>query len=155
MENIEIQELETLEPIIQSAKVCRIGLSCDDVPYIVPMIFGYKDSWVYLHSSSEGKKMEMLRANNNVCFEVDGDLELVKADTSCFWGMKYRSVIGSGKAFLVEDAKGKREALDIIMDHYSSTESHEYSDEILNEVAVIKIRLETVSGKLHGYEEPA
>ena len=153
MESKEVRDLTSLESIINRATVCRIGLSGDGMPYVVPMVFGYRDSRVYLHSSLEGRKMDLLRANDNVCFEVDIDHEIVMAETSCSWGIKYRSIIGFGKARLIEDEGEKREALDVIMEHYSSANAHDYPRDILGKTAIIKIELETITGKVHGYPE--
>lgn len=148
-----IRDLKLLEPIIERATVCRIGFCRDDVPYVVPMNFGYRDGCVYLHSSAAGKKIDILRKNNNVCFEVDIDHDLVEADSACAWTMRFRSVIGFGKASMVEDSEGKREALDLIMAHYGKGGPHAYSDKHLGKVAVIKVVLEEVTARVHGYDD--
>jgi nitroimidazol reductase NimA-like FMN-containing flavoprotein (pyridoxamine 5'-phosphate oxidase superfamily) len=152
METIETSDLKTLEPVLRRAKVCRIGLSLGDMPYVVPMNFGYADGCVYLHSSPEGKKIDILKENDNVCFEVDIDHEFVESETACNWGIRYRSIIGFGKAFPVTDPAEKLRALDTIVDHYSDSESHEYQQGYLSRVAVFKIELESVTAKLHGYQ---
>jgi nitroimidazol reductase NimA-like FMN-containing flavoprotein (pyridoxamine 5'-phosphate oxidase superfamily) len=148
----EVSDREAVEAILQRAQVCRIAFSKDDIPYIAPMIFGYKDSTVYLHSAPEGKKIDMLRANPNVCFEVDVDQELVKAETACDWGMKYRSVIAFGKAHIIEDAADMKKALDIIMGHYSPGVTYDYPSSMLEHMAVIRIDLDSVSVKHSDYQ---
>ena len=148
----EVDDAEAVESIVSKSKVCRIAFSRDDMPYIVPMIFGYKDSVVYVHSAPEGKKIEMLKANANVCFEVDVDHELVEADTACDFGMKYRSVIGFGKAEIIEDTADMKKALEIIMEHYSPGETYEYPSSMLERMAVIRIDLDSVSVKHSDYQ---
>ena len=93
---------------------------------MVPLCFGYQDNSLYFHSGSEGKKLDILRRNNNVCFEVVIDCEAIRADQACDWAMKYKSVIGFGKAVLIEDIESKRKGLDIIMQQYSKG-NFEYS----------------------------
>ena len=149
----EISDPEAVESIVKKAKVCRIAFSRDDLPYIVPMIFGYKDSVVYLHSAPEGMKIDMLKANPRVCFEVDVDHELAKADDACDWGMQYRSVVGFGKARIIEDAADMKKALDIIMEHYSPGTTYEYPSSMLERMAVIRIDLDSVSVKHSGYQD--
>lgn len=146
----QINDLKTIQRIIGEAEVCRIALSDGEKPYIVPMNFGYKDNSLYLHSASEGDKIDILMANKNICFQMDIETELVKSESPCNWGMKYLSVIGSGKAQLIDDLKGKREALDIIMSKYSE-KSFEYSPEALDQVLVIKVEIEEITGKKSGY----
>jgi uncharacterized protein len=76
---------------------------------------------LYFHSAKEGKKIDIIRKNNQVCFEMDVEGEIVKGQKACFWGMKYVSVIGFGQAFFIEDNIGKRKALDILMKKYASS----------------------------------
>lgn len=147
----EVSDPEVVESIVKRAQVCRIAFSQEDVPYIVPMIFGFKDSTVYLHSAPEGKKIDMLKANAHVCFEVDVDHELVEADVACDWGMKYRSVIGFGKAHVIEDTADMKKALDIIMEHYSPGTTYDYPSSMLEHMAVIRIDLDSVSVRHSGY----
>jgi uncharacterized protein len=99
------------------------------------------------------RKMDILKQNEDVCFEVDLDHELVERETACLCGMKFRSVIGFGKASLVEDAAEKAEARDIIMEHYFGPGDHDYPPEMLDITAIIKVKLETLTAMVHGYEE--
>jgi uncharacterized protein len=149
----ELSDLVELEPIIQQAQVCRIGLCGDKGPYVVAMNFGYEDGCVYLHSSPGGRKIEMIRADSRVCFQVETGAALREADTACAWGMRFKSVVGFGRAELVEDPEEKVAALNIIMDHYSEKAPHGYSAEHLERVAVIKIPLREATGRLQGYDE--
>lgn len=147
----EIKDENTIESIIKRATVCRIGLSENNVPYIVPLNFGYKDNCLYFHSAREGKKIDMIRNNNEVCFEIDIDSEIVKGEDACGWSMKYYSIIGFGKAFFVEGAEEKRKALDIIMEHYSGKSSFEYPEETVDNSTIIKVKIESMTGKKSGY----
>jgi len=113
----EITDTKVIDDIICRSTVCRLALSETNQPYIVPVCFGYRNRTLYVHSAREGKKIDILRKNNNVCIEFDVDHEIVKADQACKWSMKYRSVICYGTASFVDDGSKKREALDVIMAH--------------------------------------
>jgi nitroimidazol reductase NimA-like FMN-containing flavoprotein (pyridoxamine 5'-phosphate oxidase superfamily) len=147
----EIKDENIMESIIKRATVCRIGLSENNVPYVVPLNFGYKDNCLYFHSAGEGKKIDMIRSNNDVCFEIDVDSEIVKGENACGWCMKYYSIIGFGKASFVEGFEEKRRALDIIMEHYSGKSSFNYPEETVNNAAIIKVKIESMTGKKSGY----
>lgn len=147
----EITEKNIIEKVINEAEVCRIALSNENAPYIVPMNFGYKDDCVYLHSAREGTKLNIMKVNDNICFEVESQVELVKNENLCKWGAKYYSVIGFGKAVIVDDINEKRKALNIIMEKYTGKASHEYSEESINKIVVIKVALHSLSGKKSGY----
>jgi len=89
----------------------------------------------------------------NLCFEMDVDCEFVgESEQPCNWTMKYRSVIDFGKAFLLEDAQGKRRGLDIIVGHHSGA-AHEYlyPEEVIGNIAVIKVEIDSLTGKQSGY----
>ncbi len=146
-EDKEIKDIATIEGIIRKARVCRLALSENGRPYIVPLCFGYKDNNLYFHSAQEGTKLDIIKKNNNVCFEVDIDLELVKSQEACGYNMKYQSVIGFGKATFIEDIESKRKALDIIVQNYSDG-SFEYPVEaITNTVTIIRVEVESMTGK--------
>ena len=143
----EITDPEEISEILEKAQVCRVAFSCNDEPYIVPMNFGFKDNHLYLHSAQEGRKISILHRNNRVCFEVDIETELVKSDRPCNWGMEYRSVVGYGAAVFIEDPTEKKGILDIIMKKYSHEKHHEYDENILKNVAIIKVHLEDMKAK--------
>ena len=72
-------------------------------------------------------------------------------EKACDCSMKYRSIIGFGKAVRVEDIESKRKALDIIMRNYSDG-SFEYPGESIRNTTIISIEIETMTGKKSGYE---
>ncbi len=145
----EIEDKSAIEEILRQAAVCRIAMCDGDEPYVVPMSFGYEDDCLHLHSASEGKKIDILNHNPIVCFELDIGQELVGNENPCKTSLKYRSVIGYGKAVFVEDREEKKRSLDAIMRHYSG-ETYDYQEKSLNEVAIIRIRIESMTGKQSG-----
>lgn len=141
-----IEDLKKIEEILLKSRVLRLALCNNNHPYVVPMNFGYKENHIYIHSSKKGMKIDLLKKNNNVAFEVDFDHELVIADKACGFSMKYESVIGFGKAFFVEDQKEKKEAFDIIMSHYSK-DNFDYEMEEIENVCIIRIDIDSMTGK--------
>lgn len=147
----EINDRSRIEEIIDRAYVCRIAFTDGETPYIVPLNFGYQDNTLYFHSAPEGRKIDMIGARGQVCFEMDIDHELVESGKPCGWSMKYRSVIGFGEASIIDDPDEKREALKCIVEHYSSGKPYEFSEEDTHDVAIIKVAIESMSGKESGY----
>lgn len=142
----EITEKNEIEEVIEKALVCRIGLSDGNMPYIVPLSFGYKDNAIYIHSALKGKKIDILRKNPNICFEFDTDIEIKEAETPCEWGVKFKSVIGFGKAVFIDDPVKKKEALDTIMKHYCDR-NFDFPDKTVNGTAVIRVDINSMTGK--------
>lgn len=149
----EVKDKKAIESIIRRATVCRIGLAENNVPYIVPVAFGYKGNCLYFHSVPEGRKIDIIKQNNNVCFEMDIDCELVKkSEQPCSWSMKYRSVIGFGKAFFIDDPKEKKAALNTIVEYYSgNSNEYPYPEDVISNMAVIKVEIDSMTGKQSGY----
>jgi hypothetical protein len=145
-----IKDRDTIEGIIRGAQVCRIGLCDDGQPYVVPVSFGYADGVLYFHSAPRGRKLEVLRKNAAVCCEFDVDVEIVRDGDACDWSVRYRSAIGFGKASIVEEPEEKRRALDAIVAHYGG-QPQDYPDDTLRRTAVVKVEIETWTGKTSGY----
>ena len=146
----EVARREDIEEIVRRADVCRLALCEEDHPYVVPLCFGYEAGSLYFHCAPHGRKLEILKNNRNVCFEMDVDHELISGETPCTWGLRYRSVVGFGRASWVRDPASKRDALRIIMRHYSD-EVFEFPEEALARTVVIKIVIEDITGKSAGY----
>jgi uncharacterized protein len=150
----EINDKNVIEAILQDSDYCVISISDNNNPYIVPMNFGFRDNNLYLHSSSEGRKIEILKVNNKVSFGVEIKTKLVRSEKACNWGMKYMSVIGFGFAHFIENRNKKIEALDIIMDKYSNKDygnSFQYSETALDQIVVIKVEITKLTCKISGY----
>ncbi len=148
----EIKDEYLIHRILKEATICRIALCNNNKPYIVPMNFGFKDNYLYLHSALNGRKIDIITKNNNVCFEVDIETELITSDKACNWGMKYYSAIGFGKAHFIEDEEEKINALNIIMQKYNhEAGSFQYSKSALKKTTLIKVKIESLTGKKSGY----
>ena len=147
----EITEKSKIEAVIHKAIICRVGMTDENIPYIVPLCFGYRDNTIYVHGSSEGRKISILKKNQNICFEFDINTEIVEAENACGWGMKYQSVIGFGKASFIDNPEQKRHALNIIMNQYSER-LFQFPDEAIGKMSVIKIEITTMTGKQSGFK---
>jgi uncharacterized protein len=144
----EITDRAGIEAVLNEAAVCRIALADGGVPYIVPLSFGYEDGSIYIHSAPEGKKIAMLEKNPCCCFEVDICDQVIRSNKPCSWGMRYRSVIGSGRAEILNGSEEKRHGLTCIMEHYGGG-THEFSEQDLGSVMLIRITIESMTGKKH------
>ena len=142
----EITDRNTIESIILKSQVCRLAMVDEAGPYIVPLCFGFTNNTLYFHSAVEGKKLGLLRKNPRVCFELDCDTEVRTGEKACDFSMRYKSVIGFGNAAFVEATAAKREALDIIMNHYAEG-AFDYPDASIDRISVFKVEIDTMTGK--------
>ena len=95
--------------ILDTAKVLHLGLCVNDEPYVVPMNYGYTMEEgklvLYLHSALQGKKLDMIRSNPRVFFELDCDRLPFEGDKPCQYGLVYSSGMGRGTARIVDDVE--------------------------------------------------
>lgn len=143
----EIKNPAEVEALLSAAMVCRIGLTDGRTPYIVPVHFALRGGRMYIHSAREGKKLDLLRANDQVCFETDAFLGTVSSPGACQWTSRYESVLGFGRASVVADLAERREAMNLLMAKYTGRTSWNYPEEALARVAIIRIDVAALTGK--------
>jgi len=144
----EIEKQSEIIFIIQRATVCRLGIFGEEYPYIVPLCFGYEDNTLYFHSANKGMKLDLLKKNPKVCFEMDMGEEVKTLSKTCDWGMRYQSIVGFGESEFLESDEEKRHGLDVIVRHYApDAASSDYTDTVLKHTAVFRVHIRSMSGK--------
>ena len=145
-----VTDPEQLRHILDSGKVLHLGLSVNDEPYVVPMNYGYtmEDGKlvIYLHSAVKGKKLEMVRTNPRVCFNIDCDRMPFEGRVPCQYGMVYSSILGRGTAALVEDPEDKMEAMSILMKTQTGKD-FTFNERLVSIVTVIRIDVTEYTAK--------
>ena len=127
----------------------------DGFPQIIPMNFVFLDNSVYMHSHIRGEKIENIKRNSKVGFEVDRNLEFLPSyfsdpDDASLADTLYISVVIKGEAILVEDKKEKVLALNGLMEKYQPEGRYTpMSDDmdVLDATAVIKVTPKEMNGK--------
>jgi hypothetical protein len=143
----EIHDQNAIEATLEEAAVCRVGFAVENEPYVVPMTFAYIGGRLYFHGALRGKKIDLLRKNNRVCFEASVVGGTVPSTCACGWSMRYRSVVGYGKAVLIEDAAEKTKALAAIVRKYTGTDEGNYAEDVVAKTTVIRIDIDSMTGK--------
>lgn len=99
-----VMSREECRELLSAARFGRLGLSADDVPYVVPISYVYAEEKIYLHSGRHGKKVKMAKVNPRVCFEVD-----------VLEGRSWKSVLALGRASISEELEDKEKVFDAFM----------------------------------------
>jgi nitroimidazol reductase NimA-like FMN-containing flavoprotein (pyridoxamine 5'-phosphate oxidase superfamily) len=146
----EVTDARIINDIFATAGVCRIAMVDHGEPYIVPLNFGYRDNALYIHSADAGRKIDILKRNSRVCFEIEGASAIIKHAEPCHWGTKSRSLIGYGRVEIVTDFQEKKRGLDIILAHYGKTDQNVYDEKQLRAVVILRISIESVTCKQVG-----
>jgi uncharacterized protein len=148
--NREIADREEIDAILSSANLMHIALVDGDTPFLVPVFYAFDGTAIYFHSAKAGTKIEIMKRNNNVCFEVSIDHGIIEDDIVCAFEAQHRTVIGFGKASFVVDEAEKMKALDGIVARFTD-KKFEYPKTNLGLTVVIRIDIESIKGKKHGF----
>ena len=142
----EITDRERLWEILRSVDVCRVAFCGEGWPYIVPMNFGCLDGKLYFHCASAGTKLDLIKANPNVCFEVEANVEIVPGNEACNWSVRYQSAIGFGRATIVEDLEEKRAGVKALLAQYSDREI-EIPQHVSPGTVIVRVDIDSLTGK--------
>ena len=146
----QVTDPKKIMDIMDAGKVLHLGLAVNDEPYVVPMNYGYtmenEKLVLYLHSAVRGKKLDMIRANPKVFFEIDCDRVPFESELPCQYGLSYSSVMGKGVAHIVDDVEEKKKAMSILMKTQTGKD-FTFEDRLVSIVAVIRIDVEAYTAK--------
>ena len=147
----EITDVNEIKAILEKAKFLHLGLTDGDMPYVVPMNYGYvmddTNLTLYMHSSRRGYKLDILEKNPNCCFELECDVEPFSGgDKPCQNGMIYSSIIGRGRAEIIEDEEERTKAMNFIMEAQVG-QTYEFTEKMLSAVTMIRIDVTEYTAK--------
>lgn len=138
--------VEEVNGILSRALVGRLGTCKDNEPYVVPLCFAYHGGRIYFHCKPTGKKMENMKANPRVCFQVD-EHRLISSSNPCKFTIHYKSVIAFGKVRFLENPIEKLRILKMIIEKYDCGKIAKPLDKEPNGVEIAEITIERISGK--------
>lgn len=153
----EVIDIQEILQIVRQAKILHLGLFDGAYPYIVPLHYGYdyaENALVfYMHGAKEGHKIDLIRANPNVCVELECNTELVSGgDVPCKYGSTFASVIGQGTITLVEDEQEKIRGLELLMKNQTGQE-FAMNRQMAASVEVIKVTVCDFTAKARNFQK--
>ena len=111
----EVTDDYQIDTIITSCNCCRLGFYDQDSVYIVPLSFGYEKKAgtriFYFHSAKQGKKIQLMKTNPRVGFELDTGYRLQEGKTACEYSAGFQSIIGNGIVSMIHNDAEKKHAL--------------------------------------------
>ena len=146
----EVTDINKILEILDKAKVLHLGLVDGDEAYVVPMNYGYTYEndklTLYLHGARRGRKLDLIRQNPKVFFEMDCDIVPFEGDVACKYGITYSSIMGRGLAEIVEGPEEKMKALSVLMKTQTGKD-FEFNEKLVSVVAVIRIDVSEFTAK--------
>lgn len=147
---LQITDINEIKDILDKSKIVHLGLVDGDEAYVVPMNYGYimedEKLTLYLHGATEGRKIDLMKANPKVFFEMECDLQPFEGRTACHYGISYASVMGRGTAEIVPDMEEKKKGLSVLM-KTQTEQDFAFTDKMAAVVAVIRIDVTEYTAK--------
>ena len=146
----EVTDLDEIIQILDKCMILHLGLVDGDEPYVVPLNYGYtmEDGklTLYMHGAKTGHKLDLIRANPKVFFEMDCDVHPFEGNHACQYGTTYASVMGRGVAHIIEDVEEKIKALNIFMKTQTGKD-FEFNEKLVGVVSIIKVDVSDYTAK--------
>jgi nitroimidazol reductase NimA-like FMN-containing flavoprotein (pyridoxamine 5'-phosphate oxidase superfamily) len=138
--------------IIRDAKFVTLALSLNDEPYLVTLSHGFDEErdCIYFHSASEGRKIDIMKANPRVWGQalIDGGYQQGRCDHF------YETAQFHGKITFVDSSLEMKHALQILIRHLDHNPEAVINEQItagsLSRIVIGRIDIDFFSGKKAG-----
>ena len=146
----QVTDPKAILEILDTCKVVHVAMIDGDEPYMVAMNYGYtmedEKLTLYLHGATAGRKLDVLKANPKVFVEMECSLNPFEGKVACQYGISYSSLMGSGKAVIIEDVEEKKVGLSILMKTQTGKD-FQFNDTMVSIVSVIRIDIDAYTAK--------
>jgi len=157
-EQFEIKDKNIIQDIINNCEYGTLALCKDNIPYSVPMNFTYHNNNFYFHGSKKGKKMDLIKNNQNASFSLVENISFIPSYFSSNEGLScpathfFKSLSISGSIELVEDYKEKVDALESLMHKLQPEGKYKNMNEdiyqkMINATCIFKLTPNNIRGK--------
>ena len=146
----QVTDREEILKILDKCKILHLGLVDGDEPYVVPMNYGYvmegEQLTLYMHGATKGYKLDLMRKNPKVFFEMECDVQGFEGEIACQYGTVYQSIMGRGKAIIIEEPQEKIETMKLFMKSQTGRD-FEFSEKMVSAVVMIRIDVSEYTAK--------
>lgn len=146
----EVTEQEAILEILDQCKIVHLAMVDEGKPYVVAMNYGYtmEDGklTLYMHGATRGRKLDIMRANPDVYFEMECDVVPFGGRIACQYGTAYASVMGSGKARILEALEERKAGLSAFMKTQTGLD-FEFQERMISAVSVIRVDVDEYTAK--------
>ncbi len=149
----EITDAVKIEEVIKDCHCIRLGFCDNGIAYIVPLNFGYEkisDSYVfYFHGAKEGRKVELMKQNSKVGFEMDTNYKLQPNELAHECTAAFQSIIGVGEISFIAEKEEKIHALNMLMKHNTGKDNCDYPEAMINQTLIFSLKVTELACKEH------
>jgi len=147
----EIHDPEIMRGILQKSDCCHVAFNDGDFPYIVTMNYGYEFDGetitLYFHCARRGKKLDVLRNDNRVCFTMDCSHEYIKNDPNMYCTCNYESIVGFGVIEEISDPEEYEKGVHLLLQHHDCDGGFELTPNHIRATNMLKLTSTNFTGK--------
>ncbi len=147
---LEVTDKKEIIDILDKCKIVHVAMVDDGEPYLVPLNYGYTlkedQLTLYMHGSLKGRKIDVMRKNPKVFFEMNCEVVPFDGNVACQYGTSYSSIMGSGTVEILEDVEAKKEGLSLFMKSQTG-QDFVFTDKMVSAVNVMKITVKEFTAK--------
>ena len=155
---LELHGRDEIEPIIARCTTMRIGMISEGMPYIIPMVFGYR--WTeeypvfYMHCGMSGRKNDALFDGARLCFEMDIEGKLTgRTPYANGYSREFCCVMGEGTVTFARGSDEKIDGFKYIMQPQTGRSDYTYQPGWLALTQVFWLRADKLSASRKGMKE--
>ena len=138
-----------IEELLNRAEVGHLATLGPEGPYLVPLHFLYREGALYFHCGLKGRKLDNLKKDPRVCFQVGEMSAIIPHELPCKFNTRYASVLMEGRAEVLTDEEEKLSLLTDLAEKYKKEAVGSLSPEVAAKTLVVKITPQRVSGKMN------
>ena len=151
--NSSVLSLKEAQAILTQEDTGCLCLCKGNQPYAVPVSYAYLDGEILIHSSPEGKKLDVIRENHQACFVVSRNPDRTKphqAQDGC--SFRYESVLCFGTARLVDEPGERLAKLKAFKDYFYKRlkldpQKDPVTEKAAEHAACVVITIKEITGK--------
>lgn len=136
--------------VLDAGKVCHVGFTLDEQPYVLPMSYARMGKQLLMHGSVASRLIKNLASGLRCCVTVTHYDGLVYARSTFNSSMNYRSVMVFGVVRLITDVDEKRLGVQTLVDHLMPgrrADLRKSTTKELNATSLLALPIETFSTK--------
>lgn len=142
-----VESIREMEKLLTEERIGYLGMTNDNIPYVIPLTYSYYKGKIIFHGSLKGKRLEILRKNPSVCFTVSryfGKMVSHPQGSACHSDSD--SVICYGKARIIDEIEERRNILNTF-NHCLQPEAKELSIDEVENCSAVEILVEEMTGR--------
>jgi uncharacterized protein len=154
--NLECTDEGKINSFLTEKKTGYLGLTDQNIPYVVPLNYVWFEGDIYFHGASEGRKVDIIGVNPSACFTVSEDLGTMTDPVPAKTDTAYMSVMIFGKIEKVVEWEKATSVMQVMLDKYvpgyyvqrlSQAHVEKYRSSLGSRTAVFRIKTESLTAK--------